>query len=303
MAAKAKKRRILTRAFITFMDNDLTTSAAAISYFSMLALFPTFLLMLALGNRIIGPEIVEKHVIRQAMTFFPNAERLIRANLESITDISTGVIVSCFLVMLWAATWIFTVIEKALNKIWGTAPRSFLHGRAVNFAVMSLLFALLGVSAISTAVVTALRAIANDLPVRLSDQFAPLGGYFWQSVFIGVSAVITITLFTMLYKFLPNAKVSIKEAMVGAIIAGLFWEGAKFVFAYLLPYLHYDLLYGSIGIGVALLTWVYVSSLIMLFGAQFTALLHREHLLEAAMNKSKPVTKPLTGELPAAVNE
>jgi membrane protein len=285
------------------MDNDLTTAAAAISYFSMLALFPTFLLMLALGNRLIGPDTVEKYVISQAMTFFPNAERLIRSNLESITEISTSVIISCFLVMLWAATWIFTVIEKALNRIWGTAPRSFLHGRAVNFAVMSLLFVLLGVSAISTTIVTALRAEANNLPVKLSQQFAALGSYFWQSIFIAVSAAITIILFTMLYKFLPNTKVPLKEALIGASIAGILWEGAKFIFAYFLPYLHYDLLYGSIGIGVALLTWVYVSSLIMLFGAQFTALLHREHLIEASINKSRPLGKPVTGELPAAVNE
>ena len=285
------------------MDNDLTTAAAAISYFSMLALFPTFLLMLAIGNRIIGPDTVEKYVISQAMTFFPSAQRLIRTNLESITDISTSTIVSCFLVMLWAATWIFTVIEKALNKIWGTAPRSFLHGRAVNFAVMSLLFTLLGVSAISTAVVTAIRALANDLPVRLSDQFTHLGGYFWQLVFIAVSAAVTILLFTMLYKFLPNTKVTVKEALIGAVIAGILWEGAKFLFAYLLPFLHYDLLYGSIGIGVALLTWVYTSSLIMLFGAQFTALLHREHLREAAENRTGRLVKPVTGELPAIVNE
>lgn len=303
MAARVKKKRILTRTVITFMDNDLTTAAAAISYFSMLALFPTFLLMLALGNRLIGPETVEKHVIRQAMTFFPSAERLIRVNLESITDISTGVILSCFLVMLWAATWIFTVIEKALNKIWGTVPRSFLHGRAVNFAVLSLLFALLGVSAISTAVVTALRALANDLPVSFGEAFAALGGYLWQSLFLVVSAAVTVILFTMLYKFLPNTKVAFREALIGAVVAGGLWEGAKFVFAYLLPYLHYDLLYGSVGIAIALLTWVYVSSLIMLFGAQFTALLHREHLFEASLSKSGALIKPPTGDLSARVNE
>jgi len=76
--------------------------------------------------------------------------------------------------------------------------------------------------------------------------------------------------------------VSIMEALPGAVLAGVFWEGAKFGFAFLLPYFHYDLLYGSIGAGVALLTWVYLSSVIMLFGAQFTALLHRDHLFNAS---------------------
>ena len=143
----------------------------------------------------------------------------------------------------------------------------------------------------------------NNLPVRLSEQLTVLTGYFWQSVFIAVSAAITVLLFTLLYKLLPNTKVTVKEALIGAVIAGILWEGAKFLFAYLLPFLHYDLLYGSIGIGVALLTWVYTSSLIMLFGAQFTALLHREHLLEAAINRTGGLAKPVTGELPAVVNE
>src|SRR5215467_6809081 len=109
MTAKLKKRRLLTRTFMTFMDNDLTTSAAAISYFSMLALFPSLLFLLAIGNRIIGPERVERYILTQALNFFPGAYTFLRKNLESITDLSTGVIISCSIAMLWAATWIFTV--------------------------------------------------------------------------------------------------------------------------------------------------------------------------------------------------
>jgi len=69
---------------------------------------------------------------------------------------------------------------------------------------------------------------------------------------------------------------------VETALAGVLWEAAKFGFAFLLPYFHYDLLYGSIGAAVALLTWVYLSSVIMLFAAQFTALLHCVHVTAAA---------------------
>ena len=65
------------------------------------------------------------------------------------------------------------------------------------------------------------------------------------------------------------------------------WEGAKLGFAYLLPYFHYDLLYGSIGAAIALLSWVYLSSVIMLFGAQFTAVLHRAHLYDPPQKDSE----------------
>lgn len=295
MVTKRPRPKIMTRSFISFMDNDLTTAAAAVSYFSMLTLFPTLLMLLTIGNHVLGSQTVEKYVIGQVLAFLPGAQVFVRKNLESITEISTEVIVSCLFVMLWAASWMFTVIEKALNRIWGTYPRSFLHGRAVNIAVMSLVWALLGASALMTAFVTGLRAAANRIPIRLGPLVTALSGYAWQTVFILVSVAVTILLFTVLYKFLPNTKVPLMEALPGAVLAGVLWEAAKFGFAFLLPYFHYELLYGSIGAGVALLTWIYLSSVIMLYGAQFTALLHRDHLFETSLKKNQGSTD----EMPA----
>jgi len=282
MMTKAPTRKIFTRSFMAFMDNDLTTSAAAVSYFSMLLLFPTLLLVLKIGNSVYGGPTVERYIIGQVLAFLPGAQVFVRSNLESITSISASVVVSCLIVMLWAASWMFTVIEKALNRIWGTYPRSFLHGRAVNFAVMSLVWAVLGASALFTAFISGVRAAAEKFPMRMGPLVASMGDYAWQLVFGLASLAVTIMLFTALYKLLPNTKVPLMEALLGASIAGLLWEGAKFGFAYLLPYFHYDLLYGSIGAGVALLSWVYLSSVIMLYGAQYTALLHRDHLFKAS---------------------
>ena len=278
----------MIRSFMSFMDNDLTTAAAAVSYFSMLALFPSLLVLLAIGNRLVGPETVEKYIIGQVLAFLPGAQSFVRKNLDSISTLSTGIILSCLFVMLWATSWMFTVIEKALNRVWGTYPRSFLHGRAVNVAVMTLVWALLAGSALFTSFVTGLQAAAEKIPLRLGPWLTELSGFAWQSIFVLVSVTVTILLFTVLYKILPNTHVPFTEALPGAILAGAFWEAAKFGFAFLLPYFHYDLLYGSIGAAVALLTWVYLSSVIMLFGAQFTALLHRDHLFEKSEKLDRP---------------
>ena len=295
MPKKAHRKRILTRSFMSFMENDLTTASAAVSYFSMLTLFPTLLLLLTIGNHLLGPATVEKYIIGQVLAFLPGAQSFVRKNLESISNISSGVIISCVTVMLWAASWMFTVIEKALNRIWGTYPRAFLHGRVWNIAVMGSIFALLGASALFTAFVTGAQAAAQRIPLKLGPWITPFSDFVWQMVFILVSLAVTITLFTLLYKLLPNTHVPFVEALTGAVLAGVLWEAAKFGFAYLLPYFHYDLLYGSIGAAVALLSWVYLSSVIMLFGAQFTALVHRDHLYEGAHKKPRDST----GDLPA----
>jgi membrane protein len=273
------------------MENDLATSAAAVSYFSMLVLFPTLLFLLTIGGRLLSEAVIDKYVISQLMELLPGAQAFVRKNLESISGISAGVIISCFLVMLWAASWLFTVIEKALNRIWGTYPRSFLHGRAVNFLVMTLAWILLGASAVVATFVTGVRAEANKLHIPMAPWLTTVSGFAWQSMFMAGSLLLTVILFTILYKVLPNTEVPVSEALTGAVISGVLWESAKFGFAYLLPYFHYDLLYGSIGAAVALLTWVYLSSIIMLFGAQFTALLHRDHLLNPALRQSEAAAR------------
>ena len=267
------------------MENDLPTAAAAVSYFSMLAMFPALLLLLSIGNRWLEEQAVERYVISQLLTFLPGGERLVGQSLESITALSGGIVFSCVFVMLWATSWMFTAIEKALNRIWGTYPRSFLHGRAVNMAVMSLIWLLLGGLALFTAFVTSAQAAAARLPVTAGPLIVRLSGIAWQSIFVVASLIVTVVLFTLLYKILPNTHVPLTEALPGAMIAGGLWEGAKFGVSLLLPYFHYDLLYGSLGAVVALITWVYLSSLIMLFGAQFTALVHREHLFNAVIQK------------------
>ncbi len=299
MKKKTHKPKILTRSFVAFMDNDLTTAAAAVSYFSMLVLFPTLLLSLTIGNRVLDPQTVNKYIINPVLAFLPGAQVFIRKNLESISNISTSVNVSCALVILWAASWMFTVIEKALNRIWGTYPRAFLHGRGVNIAVMGLVWILLGASALISALVSGLRTAADKVPFKLGEDIAALSSFAWQSVFVLVSVAVTVVLFTVLYKFLPNAKVPLMEALTGAVVAGVLWEAAKFGFTALLPYFHYDLVYGSIGAGVALLSWIYMSSVIMLYGAQFTALLHRDQNFEDAHKKPQYQS----GDLPTAVGE
>ncbi len=288
---KAPNWKILSRSLVAFMDNDLTASSAAVSYFSMLALFPTLILLLAFGNRLVGPEAVETYLIGQVLQFLPGTHAFVRKNLEYMTEVSPSLILSCFFVLVWAGSWLVTVIEKALNRIWCTDPRPFLRGRAVNFALMGIVFVLLALSAVVAAIIAAVRSAADTIPLNVGPELAALSGFAWQIIFFVVSVMLTIILFTILYYWLPNTDVTVREALTGAAITGILWEAAKFGFAYLIPYFHYDLLYGSIGAGVALLSWVYISSVIMLFGAQFTALLHREHLFNALDKSLKPAIK------------
>src|SRR5436853_180408 len=195
---KAPWLKMLGHSFHQFHENDLFTSAAAMSYFGLLTLFPGLILLLTLGKRLTAGSNVLNEMLNHVAQAYPGSGEFLSTTVRSLPDISIGIIITCIGVVLWAGSWVFAGV------------------------------------------------------------------------------IITITLLSLVYRFMPNARVRLRATVPGAIIAGLVWEAGKYIFAWSLHDFHYDQLYGSVGAVVAILTWGYVSSLILLFGAQLTAVFHRE---------------------------
>src|SRR6266571_4077331 len=108
--------RMLAHAIHQFHENDLFTSAAAMSYFGLMTLFPALLLLLALSNRIAAGSEMLAHVVQ----VYPGSGKFLRETIRSLAGISTGVMITCGVIVLWAGSWVFAVVERALNRIWGT---------------------------------------------------------------------------------------------------------------------------------------------------------------------------------------
>jgi len=268
---------MISHAIQQFHENDLFTSAAAMSYFGLLTLFPALLLLLALSNQIAAGNEMITHVVQ----VYPGSGKFLHETLKSLSNVNTEVIISCGVIVLWAGSWVFAVVERALNRIWGTTPRTFLHGRALTLGMVGSVGVLLSLSVFVTSILVALQEIAGRLSPRQLENYrllASVGSVFWQIVFALVSLLVTFTLFMIVYRFMPNAHVTVRDTIPGALIGSLLWEAAKYVFAWSLNYFHYDQIYGSVGAVVAVLTWGYVSSLVLLFGAQLTSVFHREHM-------------------------
>jgi len=268
---------MLGEALHQFHDNDLFTSAAAMSYFGLMTLFPALLLLLALSNTITAGTEMLAYVVQ----VYPGSGKFLHETIRSLSGISTGVIITCALIVLWAGSWVFTIVERALNRVWGTTHRTFLHGRALTLGMIGIVGLLLSVSVLLTSVLVGLQEMAGRFSPRQLENYrllSSVGSVFWQIVFALVSLLVTFTLFALVYRFMPNAHVTVRDTIPGAVIGGLLWEGAKYVFAWSVNYFHYDQIYGSVGAVVAVLTWGYVSSLVLLFGAQLTGVFHREHM-------------------------
>src|SRR5712692_4208540 len=259
-----------------FHENDLFTAAAAMSYFGLMALFPTLLLMLALSNRTSAGN----QMLTRIVEVYPASAEFLRKTFQSPLSVNTGVIITCVVIVIWAGSWVFSIIEGALNRIWGTTRRTFWHGRALTIGMVGIVGLLLSLSVLITSVLVALQEMATRLSPRQLESYALLpilGSALLQLIFAGASILVTVALFVIVYRFMPKAAVTLRDTLPGAVIGGLLWEAAKYLFAWSLNYFHYDEIYGPVGAAVAVLTWSYVSSLILLFGAQLTAVFHREH--------------------------
>ena len=259
-----------------FHENDLFTSAAAMSYFGLMTLFPALLLMFALSNKLAAGSQLLSH----ALDVYPGSSKFLRETIEAFSDLGVGAIITCVIIVFWAGSWVFAVVERALNRIWGAVSITFWHGRALTIGMVGLVGLLLALSVMVTSVLVALRDMAGRLSPRQLERYtllASVGSAVWQVLFAVVSYLVTVVLLVLIYRFMPKAEVTLRDTLPGAFLAGLLWEVAKYGFASSLNYFHYDQIYGSVGAVVAVLTWSYVSSLIMLFGAQLTATFHYEH--------------------------
>jgi membrane protein len=269
-------RSMLGHALHQFHEHDLFTSSAAMSYFGLMALFPALLLMFAISNKLAAGS----QLLTHAVDVYPGSSKFLRDTIEAFSDIGVGAVVTCIVLVFWAGSWVFAVIERALNRIWGTTSRAFLHGRALTIGMVGLVGLLLATSVLVTSLMVALREMAGRFSPRQIERYtllASVGSAFWQVLFAAVSYLLTVVLFVLIYRFMPKAEVTLRDTLPGAFLAGLLWEIAKYIFALSLHYFHYDQVYGSVGAVVAVLTWSYVSSLILLFGAQLTAVFHYEH--------------------------
>src|SRR5258708_1943917 len=213
-------RRMISHAVHQFHENDLFTSAAAMSYFGLMTLFPALLLLLALSNLIAAGNEMITHIVQ----VYPGSGKFLRATINSLSGISTGVMITCGVVVLWAGAWVFAVSERALNRIWGTTARTFLHGRALTLGMIGIVGILLSVSVFVTSILVALQEIADRLSPRQLENYrllSSVGSLFWQVVFALVSLLVPFTLFVIVYKLMPNGDVPVRDTRPGPWALGI----------------------------------------------------------------------------------
>jgi membrane protein len=266
--------RALVAAGRMILRHEVPRDAAAISYFGLVALFPSIIVIIALVDAFLGWMNLHNRVLQRIIDLFPGSGQFLKSNLSEITAPSTAIVVSCVVVVLWSSSWIYTFIEGAINRAWGVShQRTFWESRLRSIALMALGGFSLLCSAAITGFVGAVRARAAVFITRSARAYYFMS-WFWSFVLLGAGLLIAVLVFAFVFKWIPHRRVSWSQAFSGALISTILWEIGSFIFVKLMPFFDYQRVYGKMGAVIALLVWVYTSNLFLLFGAHFSAQLH-----------------------------
>jgi YihY family inner membrane protein len=166
--------------------------------------------------------------------------------------------------ILISCTGIFLPLEVALNRAWGvTKSRNYLSNQVVAFG-LAILMVLLGLGAVLVNAGVP-EELSFLLGLSTDNFFVQALSYLWLAISTGVASIL---FFFSIYWLLPNRKVPPGPVLRAAIVTGVLWIAAKFIFVAFLPLLDLSKLYGPFSISVGLIFWAYVSGLILFAGAQ-----------------------------------
>ena len=256
------------RAINDFLGKNGPQLSAAISYYTVFSLFPLIVAIISGLSFLLGQESIDELANRVAQQS-PVSEETISEIITSAVNSRNIAGIVGILGLLWAGTAVFGSIRKGINATWGiTRPRSFLKERLIDITFMVVAAVLMLISIFSTAILTYLMEILEFITRETYVD----GALLWERLASALPPTLSFIVFFAIYWLLPNTNVKITEPLPGAIFATTGFEILKNVFVWFIGNSSiYSTIYGSVGSIVVLLVWVYVSSIILLFGSTITS--------------------------------
>lgn len=250
---------------------EINSKAAEMSFYLLLSLFP--FLMFTIGSVVYIPIIHLNKYIALLENIMPESAYDIISILiySAIENRSMSLLVTSFFLTVWASSRAVRALIKAMNSSYRIAEtRSYIRRMSISLIFTVGLLLLIFTSIIFIVYGEKIGFFLFGL-IGLDKFFMNLWDILRYSA--GISTIIIILV--CLYKFTPNKKVSIKEAMPGAVVSTFGWLIVSFSYSfYTNSYARYEMIYGSIGGIIVLITWLYLSSWMILLGTEVNAKLY-----------------------------
>jgi membrane protein len=242
--------------------------AGALTFFSLLALFPFVLFLVSLASVLIDPRQTQLLIDQLARVAPPQVTQILGERLHSLTSgESPGLLTFGFLAALWATSSGVIALMNALNTVYGVKEgRPFWKVRliAMGMALLTAAIALLA-AGVAVALPAVANAIGGPLATILTWLRLPVAGF----LMIGLWAVI--------YYVLPDVKQQFKFITPGSVIGVALWLLASWGFSvYVTNFGKYEVTYGTLGGVIVMLLWMWISAQVLLLGAEINGVIeHR----------------------------
>ncbi len=263
---------LLKDSFSAFIDDNALKMSASLAYYTIFSLAPMLVIVIALCGVFFGREAVQGRVYGQIRGFVGNDAAIqVQEMLKSVefsgqTPLATTVGI---ITLLIGATGVFTEMQDSLNTIWSVKAKpkrgwlKIIINRVLSFSILvSIGFLLL-----ASLVVSALLNVFSDRLERLLADVAVVAFYVINNLV--VIAVIT-ALFAVIFKVLPDVRMRWKDALAGSVFTALLFMIGKFLINTYLSRSDMGSAYGAAGSIIVILVWIYYTSAILYFGAEFT---------------------------------
>ena len=246
---------------------EVHTYAFSVAANAILSLFPFIVLLLTLCRRVFHSRSMEQVVGDMMRGFLPVGQEFVMRNMQLLAHPGRGVQVVSLIMLLISSTGVFLPLEVALNNVWGVKEnRSYLSNQAVS---LGLAF---GVGILALASVAFSSNSKTILPLLFMGHTQNLAYTFAAAWFLRACALTAgILIFFLIYWILPNRKVPARAVLPTALIVGLLWEVAKYLYVRALPWLDFQSVYGPFYISVGLMMWAFLTGLLLLAGAHLSA--------------------------------
>lgn len=260
--------RLMIRTAQEISDDDVTHMAAGVAYYALFSLFPLLLGLITILSFFLESEQIETHLNNLIGGFLPGSEQFVQENVDSVLGVRGALGVFSVLGLMWSGSAIFGALNRSINRAWDIHSDRPLYKGKPRQLVMALATGLLFTLSIGSATVvrTAETLAQYDVPV-LGFLVQQIGQILLQ----GFSFILILAIFLLIYKFMPNTKTYWRLIWPGALVGAIFFELAKNLFIFYLERSSFQDIYGSITPVIVLLLWAYVSSLIILAGAELSS--------------------------------
>ena len=257
------------RALIRLLSGDDLTHAASIAFYALLSVFPFLLLVTAILGAVTADDADRTSVLRFVFRYFPARLDFVSTELDAIRQNRAGVGLAGTVGLVWGSLGVFGAVTSAVNQAWGVETRwGFWTHRLISFL---LLVASGAVMLAAMLLLGARRVVLASWFGGVLEQFTVLAAL--QTLALEyLATVLLIVAVGLIFYFVPNARIRFRDVWVGAVVTGLLWRGAFASFSWSMARnVQLQLLNGSLALAMAFLLWAYVSSIILMYGVEFTA--------------------------------